>query len=275
MSEKTTPVIAAKNSIKLFLEKFDIAITSYSNLQKLYEHSHKLSGNIQAGYDIEFLSKLPADKMIPSFKNLTKSKSQIRQDLFVLSELNFKRNGFFVEFGATNGIGVSNTHLLEKEFGWIGILAEPAKCWHSDLRKNRNCSIETRCIWSSSDATLIFNEVANADLSTIENFSSNDDHREARKKGKTYEVKTISLLDLLDNFSAPKQIDYLSIDTEGSEFEILSHFDFDKYQFKVITCEHNFTPMREKLYKLLTSKGYVRKFDDVSQFDDWYVKAVS
>ena len=51
------------------------------------------------------------------------SKSQLKQDIFVLLETGFKRNGFFVEFGATNGIDLSNTYLLEKRFGWNGILA--------------------------------------------------------------------------------------------------------------------------------------------------------
>ena len=67
-------------------------------------------------------------------------------------------------------------------------------------------------------------------------------------------------------------MDYLSIDTEGSEFEILAKFDFDKYEFEIITCEHNYTDAREKLHRLLTSKGYVRKFEDISLFDDWYTK---
>ncbi len=79
-------------------------------------------------------------------------------------------------------------------------------------------------------------------------------------------------MDLMAESNAPLNPDYLSIDTEGSEFEILSHFDFGRYPFKVITCEHNFTPMREKLHDLLTSAGYVRKFESASQFDDWYVR---
>ena len=65
-----------------------------------------------------------------------KCKSQLGQEIFALIENDFKRDGFFVEFGATNGLELSNTHLLEKEFGWTGILAEPAKTWHEDLYKN-------------------------------------------------------------------------------------------------------------------------------------------
>ena len=154
-------------------------------------------------------------------------------------------------------------------------MSEPARIWHDDLGKNRKSSIETLCVWSDSDHSLVFNEVEKAEFSTIDTFSSSDfdHHARNRKNSQTYEVKTISLLDLLIKHNAPKIIDYLSIDTEGSEFEILSSFEFSKYQFRVITCEHNFTPEREKIYKLLTSHGYVRKFEDISKFDDWYVKA--
>jgi hypothetical protein len=86
-------------------------------------------------------------------------------------------------------------------------------------------------------------------------------------------VKTVSLADLLIRHHAPAELDYLSIDTEGSEFEILRDFDFARYPFKVITCEHSFTPAREKIHALLTAAGYVRKYAKFSDFDDWYVRA--
>ena len=69
-------------------------------------------------------------------------KAQIGQDIFVLFSLSWKRNGYFVEFGATNGVDLSNTYLLEKNFNWNGILAEPAKVWHKDLVSNRNVSVD-------------------------------------------------------------------------------------------------------------------------------------
>jgi FkbM family methyltransferase len=255
-----------KNILKSILKKFDIGIINASTLEKLLSNASDQN-------DIEFLLKMPPHSTSSLLKYFRKSKSQIRQDLFVLTELNFKTNGFFVEFGATNGINLSNSHLMEKEFGWKGILAEPAKCWHKDLKKNRVCNIETRCLWKDSFSTLTFNEVEIAELSTLNNYSGSDLHKEARKNGKTYDVTTISLNDLLEKYDAPRVIDYLSIDTEGSEFEILSHFDFSKYSFNVITCEHNFTLMRDKLYGLLSSYGYVRVYQEISQFDDWYVKA--
>lgn len=201
-----------------------------------------------------------------------KAKSQLSQDIFVLAETGFKKGGFFVEFGATDGVKFSNTHLLEKEFGWTGILSEPAKVWRDDLLKNRNCYIDFNCVWKRSGDILEFNEVDAAELSTIDEFSTSDDHTEARKVGTKYLVPSVSLKDLLDRYHAPKVIDFLSIDTEGSEYEILSAFDFDAYDIRIITCEHNYTPAREKIYDLLTVKGYVRKYPYMSLIDDWYVK---
>jgi hypothetical protein len=67
----------------------------------------------------------------------------------------------------------------------------------------------------------------------------------------------------------------LSIDAEGSDFGSLESFDFSRFDVRVITCEHNYTPMRKRvhgLHGLLTTWGYMRKFETVSEFDDPYVK---
>ena len=253
-----------KNLIQKILNKFNISITHQSTLEGLrcYENIFKQ------------IYSLSSNNLISLAELKGKSNSQLNQDLFVLLETNFKKNGFFVEFGATNGVDLSNTNLLEKEFGWQGILAEPARVWHADLEKNRKCSIEMNCVWSDSNSVLDFNEVSEAELSTIKKYSDNDWASKNRENSISYKVKTISLLDLLIKYNAPKVIDYLSIDTEGSEYEILSNFDFDSYQFRVITCEHNYTKMREKIYSLLISKGYKRKYVGLSKWDDWYIKSI-
>jgi FkbM family methyltransferase len=251
--------------IRKIFKLFNVGILNYGTLEKLREKS-------TAAHDLDVILNLPKKNTHKLLKYLRKSKSQIKQDLFVLSELNFKTNGFFVEFGATNGIDLSNTYLLEKEFGWSGILAEPAKYWHSELKRNRTCTINTHCVWKNSISSLIFYEADATELSTINDYKNSDLNKKDRKNGKAYRVKTISLNDLLKSCNAPKTIDYLSIDTEGSEYEILSNFDFSKYTFKVITCEHNFTPMRAKIYRVLKKHGYLRVYKNLSLFDDWYVK---
>ncbi|MFD1096135.1 FkbM family methyltransferase [Salegentibacter chungangensis] len=221
--------------------------------------------------ELKFILSFEPKNLNKYFEVRTLSKSQLRQDLFVLNELDFKNNGYFVEFGGCNGILHSNTYLLEKEFNWKGIIAEPGKIWHSELKSNRNAFIEKKCIWSETNQEVEFNEPEIASLSTIQGFGENDNHTELRKIGKKYSVKTISLNDLLRKYNAPNIIDYLSIDTEGSELEILKNFEFEEYKFKIITVEHNYTGIRDSIYELLTKKGYKRVKEDYSEFDDWYV----
>lgn len=179
-----------------------------------------------------------------------------------------------MEFGATNGQDLSNTHLLETQFEWQGIVAEPAISWHQDLKANRRCHIETDCVWRETGETLTFNQVNDGELSTLSEFSKSDHFSKKRKQGTTYPVTTISLNDLLKKYDAPKIIDYLSVDTEGSEYEILSKFDFGAYDIRVITVEHNYTETRAKVHKLLTQHGYQRKYLGFSKWDDWYIKTV-
>ena len=218
-----------------------------------------------------FAHAVAAHDPAPLIDQLPRSRAQYWQDLFVLSQLNFKRNGYFVEFGATNGVSSSNTYLLERRYGWTGIVAEPARCWHANLLSNRRCRVETRCVWAKSGLMLPFTETAQPVLSTLAQFETVDQHAAKRQGGLHYEVPTISLLDLLQTHAAPQRVDYLSIDTEGSEHDILSAFDFERYRFSVITCEHNFPPMRQKLHELLTGNGYERRFEQFSACDDWYV----
>jgi FkbM family methyltransferase len=205
--------------------------------------------------------------------NYRSSKAQLFQDLFALNELGQKSGGFFVEFGATNGVDFSNTYALEKRHGWNGILAEPATCWHEALRGNRNCRLDFRCVWDSNDEQLIFNQVTDPELSTVNSLSSSDLHARTRREGNLYMVNTVSLNSLLDENNAPEQIDYLSIDTEGSEFKILSAFDFGKYKINVITVEHNYAADRSAIHSLLSANGFTRKFEVLSCWDDWYVAA--
>jgi FkbM family methyltransferase len=206
-------------------------------------------------------------------ENVDVSRSQLFQDMLVGLLLQGKRNGFFVEFGATNGMDLSNTYVMESRLQWKGILAEPARCWHGSLKKNRSAVIDTRCVWNKSGESMTFFEADTAELSTISDFRNRDFNKAGRATGKTYEVETVSLNDLLSNHGAPTEIDYMSVDTEGSEFQILNAFDFQKYHVKIMTVEHNFCdPDRRQIFDLLSSKHFVRILEPFSKFDDWYVQ---
>jgi FkbM family methyltransferase len=201
------------------------------------------------------------------------SRSQVFQDAFVQWALHGKRQGFFCDFGATNGVFLSNSYALETEFGWTGICAEPAKSWHEDLRRNRpDSKIETRCVWSRSGENLTFSESTSRELSTLTQFEAADSHARRRRGAKKYNVETISLNDMLEQHEAPADFDYLSMDTEGSELDILKSFDLKRWRPAVLTIEHNYAANRQMIHDLLVDAGYRRVLPEVSLFDDWYVE---
>jgi hypothetical protein len=118
-----------------------------------------------------------------------------------------------------------------------------------------------------------FKETEHPEYSTLLDFVDKDNHSPERAGGISYSVETISLNDLLEQHNSPKEIDYLSIDTEGSELAILGKFDFEKYDVKIITVEHNYCEQeRHQIHDLLEAKGFIRLFAPLSKFDDWYIK---
>jgi hypothetical protein len=197
--------------------------------------------------------------------------SQFFQDLFVLFVLAGKRNGYFVEFGACDGLHLSNTLLLERKLGWTGILAEPARRYHDALRLNRGCFVDQRCVYTRTSEHLAFRDTAIDGLGTLSKFAEADHMAERRLSAEEYLVETVSLNELLSFHAAPYEIDYLCIDTEGSELAILEAFDFSRHQFGVITVEHNFTPTRASIRGLMERQGYINLFPNLSEVDDWFV----
>lgn len=208
---------------------------------------------------------------------LEAAKAQNYQDVWALYESGIKRGGIFVEFGATDGIAGSNTYMLEKDWGWHGILAEPIPTHLSSLRENRKGSlIVPKCVYTKSREIVKFAVTAENDLSTIEGYGTLDEHAEKRKDATLIEVETISLVDLLA-LKPNKYIDYLSIDTEGSEYDILkAYFDSarsKKYFIHTLSVEHNFEIEKSaNLHKLLIANGYYKKFEPISRWDSFWVK---
>jgi FkbM family methyltransferase len=196
------------------------------------------------------------------------------QDAWILFETKEKRNGYFVDFGATDGKTINNSYLLEKNYNWKGIVAEPSPFWHDDLIANRSCDISFDCVWSKSNETLEFLMTEAPDLATISGFGKNDEHASKRNNNTVISVPTISLTDLLKLKASPSDIDYLSIDTEGSEYDILYSFfkeSFDNYKIDYITIEHNYVSgFRDKIFRMLSMNGYERKFTEISRCDDFY-----
>lgn len=189
--------------------------------------------------------------------------SQSGQDKWVIETLN-KKDGFFVDVGAYDGIQTSNTFALEL-MGWNGICIEANPDVFMQLEKNRKCTVIDQAVTNCAGLVLFSGDRINLNSG-------------AKVWGNTLDK-------MLKTWEAPKVIDYLSIDIEGHEYTSLKDFPFDQYKFKLITIEHNLycdgPKNKELLFNLLSSKGYERVKEDVKcldtnplyymqPYEDWY-----
>ena len=216
---------------------------------------------------------------INSIQNKSKFiKSQLYQDVFADFFIKNSLKKTFLEFGATDGIELSNTHLLENYSNWSGVLAEPDPQWYEKLKINRPYTkIINKCIWSKSGESIDFLSSENGVLSTINSFrysdkdSMSDNSRLRNENFKKFNIETISLNDVIKYEFSDKEPSYISIDTEGSEYEILKNFDFKKYKPIFFTVEHNYTDNQKLIDDLMIMNNYVRIFKKITSFDAWYV----
>ncbi len=196
------------------------------------------------------------------------SVSQFGQDRHVIDAI-YKglTNGYFIEIGASGGVYGSNTFILEKLYNWNGICIECNPEFIAELYMNRRSLIFTSAVWSEDGKTLEFyNSPGNGGHAGLVCTNSHEHLNNTSK----ITVKTKKLTTILDEAQAPNFIHFLSIDTEGSEPDILSHHDFDKYKFGYICVEHNhIAKNRDAIRTLLESKGY--RFYRENNVDDDYI----
>ena len=134
----------------------------------------------------------------------------------------------------------------------------------------------TACIFSSTGQRLKFISSETGFSSGPKAHSQNDDNGPLAENGKLrmlkfreVDVTTVSLIDVFEKYFGVKPNEYMSVDTEGSEYEILSSFNSTKYHPSVITVEENYTAAEARLDHLFSQNNYVRVFTPSTEFDAW------
>lgn len=142
-----------------------------------------------------------------------------------------KKNGFFIELGANDGLFQSNTAFFEKEQGWYGILVEPSLKGYEKCKINRPKSICLNYACVSNDYS---DNYILGDFKNNHPMSSINGLRLGNKD--LVKVKTITLEKILDEY-CNTDIDFLSLDAEGYELEILKGLNLKKYRPKYMLIE--------------------------------------
>ena len=219
--------------------------------------------------------------------------SQCGQDKFLIQKV-FKRKkgGFYVDVGAHDGVYISNTRAFEIGLGWSGICVEPSSA-SSNMVNLRNCKVVVACVGDESHDNKIVKLRQRNPLEVSQTLFDAEkyEHKQGEYQDKFKICKTLNRI-LLEN-SAPKDIDYISIDVEGTEYMIVKDFPFDDWNVTAMSIANNLyqdtkerIENRKKIKKLLEDGGYIlmkeftlheldkknwgKKFDD-EVMEDLYV----
>ncbi|HBL10723.1 MAG TPA: hypothetical protein DD379_04830 [Cyanobacteria bacterium UBA11162] len=174
--------------------------------------------------------------------------SQGGEDKLVYKILGDKPNGFYVDVGAWCPDTLSNTYFFY-QLGWSGVCIEP----NPDL-------IELYKLVRPRDTLLnmaVSNFEGEANLFTTPSTVLNSLNRREDVHESSLVVKVRRLESILDELKAPKEIDFISIDTEGTEIQVLEGLNLDKYRPRLISVEYNTTSIiNTELQPYLIAKGY-------------------
>lgn len=194
---------------------------------------------------------------------------RILQDLF---ESGYK--GVCIDVGATDGVGMSNSYHFEQH-GWMCICCEANPDMYESLKMNRHNAIH--CAVGSEDKLEVeFNVVTLAGQGGNQTAISGlqidqrlyNDHLFLQPEVKKINVPMMTLNTILKKYPAIDKIDFLSIDTEGTEIDVMKGFDIAKWMPKVVVLENNYDDKHYVDY--MDSVGYKRVLRNV--VNDFYIK---
>ena len=197
--------------------------------------------------------------------------SQSGQDKYVKEVFfNNKKDGFFIEIGAYDGITGSNCFHFEKYLNWRGIALEPSIIQFEKLKKNRKCKLINEAV-SSEIKDVEFIEVTEG-LTQMSGINETYFKRNSEiiSKNDTSKMKTLNIKTTIFEKIAPQnvEIDYLSIDIEGGEMDLLNSINFEKNIIKVISVENNI-PKEQNFKNFFDEKNFIY-IDRIGQDEIFY-----
>jgi FkbM family methyltransferase len=192
--------------------------------------------------------------------------SQEKQDEYLETNI-FKgyKNGFYMDVGAHDGVSINNTLYFEKYNNWTGINVEPIKSVYDNLVINRPNNININCAVCNNDGNAEF--ICNVGYTEmISGLKDNFDDRHYQRlnyenelmgsKTNLININTKKIESICDEHNI-KHINYLSIDVEGAEFEVIKSINFDKVFIDVIGFENNYDDVSIPIVNYLETKHYI------------------
>ena len=194
---------------------------------------------------------------------MNKKELEAREAELISSFFGQRETGFFVEVGANGPRFLSQTWHLEEK-GWRGILIEPNPACALQLRQERrNATVfQVACSAPEKTGEALFHFSSSSGLSGLEKHVDDPDIRYDRSE----KVKVMTLDAILDSAEHPP-VDFVSIDVEGTELDVLKGFDLARHRPPLLLVEDKVNNLRKHTH--LTRHGY--KLVRRTSLNNWYI----
>jgi FkbM family methyltransferase len=193
------------------------------------------------------------------------SYSQEGEDIILSKIFEGKKSGFYVDIGAHHPFRFSNTYIFYKK-GWNGINIDPLPEFKELFDKYRPKDINLNFAVSDTSDKLtyyMFNEPALNTFSINEAKSKDGIHNGMYKIINTQDIQMVTLESILDSHLENNEIDFINIDVEGLDLNVLKSNNWEKYKPKIILIEElNFDFLKlyeNQVFVYLSKKGYLLK----------------
>lgn len=170
--------------------------------------------------------------------------------------------GFFVDVGANAPKDGSQTWAMEGR-GWNGVLVEPQPSLADQLRRERRAKVYAVACSTPQNA----GKTLTLHLAGIQSSLKPDFYAAGMRREGTVEVPVMTLDQVLEDAGAPRRIDFVSIDVEGHDIEVLSGFTLARWKPRVLFIED--VVQNLALHRYLTSRGY--RWFRRTGINSWYV----
>ena len=206
-------------------------------------------------------SRLLIDGSLPLAPAIPGWHSQIGQDECLVEHIFKRRRGlYYIDLAANDARHLSNTYVLDRNYSWSGLCVEANGRYLSGLVNDRSCAVARVVVSNISGVERRFRFTGENGGLFMNWMKELTDHQ--RRTVKT--ITTVGIAELLAHANVPAQIDYVSLDLEGAEEEVLRAWPFEAHAFDVLTIERPTVGV----HKLLTSRGYCVKLSFDNEIGD-------
>lgn len=240
-----------------------------------YVHKSLVDANIispqQLMRDITLLDSLGHTDLASRLKKkLAVYFGQFLQDGFVYETFfKNKQGGVFVDIGANRPVVDSNTYFLETMMGWRGVCIEPSPKLFAELKEKRNSCCLNVAVTPSQEGKLQFMQFDKLHglSGLVENYnaySKEQIERLSREHNDPPQIISVNAIPINTVLESQQlfHVDFMSLDIEGGELEILKAIDFNRFYIDIISVENNWEDpwyheaKNSSIRKYMESSGY-------------------